>query len=75
MWVSWISPGLLRSIFAAYCMLEILYWEVSVWLHQADARLPVDWSKLQVQADARTHDLCERMLTLGVGLGDVPFGT
>ena len=50
-------------------MLEILYWEVSVWFHQADARLPVVWSKLQVQADARAHDLCERMLTPGVYLG------
>ena len=45
-WVSWISPGLLRSIFAAYCMLEILYCEVPVWLHQTDARLRVVWSKL-----------------------------
>ena len=35
----------------------ILYWEVSVWLHQADARLPVVWSKLQVQEDARAHNL------------------
>ena len=59
--------------FCANCMLEILYCEVSVWLHQADARLPVVWSKLQVQADARAHDLCERMLRPGVGLVDYPL--
>ena len=43
--------------FCGILYVEILYWEVSVWLHQADARLPVVWSKLQVQEDARAHDL------------------